>query len=290
MTIQIKHAFTSLKGDGGDATLVRPSNWNAAHTFQLATGKLVGRLTAGAGDAEEIALTAYMADLLGSADAAALAAKLGLFTTGDVKFSLNATAATGWIAYASTGTLGKTGSGASILASALAQPLYELVYNAISDTFCPVSGGRTGNSANDFNAGKTLQMPIFSGRTIVGTGAFPGGTTRLLGQPVGEEAHALVVAEIPTLASRNASQAIAVGPGVGIHMPIANSGFAQFSANAASGTVTAPFTGGSIGSVTGTTAFNGNNDINVSTTGTTTVPTSHNNMQPSQPLAVHVKL
>ena len=28
----IKHAFTSAKSDGGDATLVRPSDWNAAHT------------------------------------------------------------------------------------------------------------------------------------------------------------------------------------------------------------------------------------------------------------------
>ncbi len=28
----VKHAFTSAKADGGDATQVRPSNWNAAHT------------------------------------------------------------------------------------------------------------------------------------------------------------------------------------------------------------------------------------------------------------------
>lgn len=27
----IKHAFTSSVADGGDATLVRPSNWNAVH-------------------------------------------------------------------------------------------------------------------------------------------------------------------------------------------------------------------------------------------------------------------
>jgi len=27
----IKHAFTSAKADGGDATLVRPSNWNDNH-------------------------------------------------------------------------------------------------------------------------------------------------------------------------------------------------------------------------------------------------------------------
>lgn len=30
----IKHAFTSGKADGGDTTLVQPSNWNADHTIQ----------------------------------------------------------------------------------------------------------------------------------------------------------------------------------------------------------------------------------------------------------------
>lgn len=29
----VTHAFTSPKADGGDATLVQPSNWNAAHTL-----------------------------------------------------------------------------------------------------------------------------------------------------------------------------------------------------------------------------------------------------------------
>jgi len=30
----MKHGFVSAKSDGGDATLVRPSNWNAAHTWE----------------------------------------------------------------------------------------------------------------------------------------------------------------------------------------------------------------------------------------------------------------
>lgn len=29
----VKHAFTNPKADGGDATIVRPSNWNADHTI-----------------------------------------------------------------------------------------------------------------------------------------------------------------------------------------------------------------------------------------------------------------
>lgn len=34
----VKHAFTSAKSDGADATLVRPSDWNAGHLTPYATG------------------------------------------------------------------------------------------------------------------------------------------------------------------------------------------------------------------------------------------------------------
>jgi len=33
----IKHAFTSAKSDPGDATLIKPSDWNAGHTIDAAT-------------------------------------------------------------------------------------------------------------------------------------------------------------------------------------------------------------------------------------------------------------
>lgn len=58
MTISLKHAFTSAKADGTDSTLIQPSNWNAEHTLTLATSRLVGRTTAGAGAAEEISVNA----------------------------------------------------------------------------------------------------------------------------------------------------------------------------------------------------------------------------------------
>ena len=56
MTVSLKHAFTSPKTDGVDATLVQPSNWNAEHSLQLATNRLLGRTTAGTGAAEEISV------------------------------------------------------------------------------------------------------------------------------------------------------------------------------------------------------------------------------------------
>jgi hypothetical protein len=56
MAVSLKHAFSSAKTDGADATLVQPSNWNAEHTLQLATNRLLGRTTAGTGAVEEISI------------------------------------------------------------------------------------------------------------------------------------------------------------------------------------------------------------------------------------------
>ncbi len=56
MTISLKHLFQSSVPDGGDTTLVQPSNWNEEHVLEMATGKLLGRSTAGTGAAEEISV------------------------------------------------------------------------------------------------------------------------------------------------------------------------------------------------------------------------------------------
>lgn len=60
MTISLKHAFVSGKGDGADSSLVQPSNWNAEHTLSMATARLVGRTTAGDGAAEEISVSSSL--------------------------------------------------------------------------------------------------------------------------------------------------------------------------------------------------------------------------------------
>lgn len=54
MAISLKHAFTSAKSDGGDTSLVRPSNWNAEHNLTCATAVVLGRTTAGTGAVEEL--------------------------------------------------------------------------------------------------------------------------------------------------------------------------------------------------------------------------------------------
>lgn len=88
----IKHEFTNPQLDGIDATITRPSNWNADHVIQddtvtyaqiqniSTTDKLLGRATAGAGDIEEITLTAAGRALIDDVDAAAQRVTLGLGT------------------------------------------------------------------------------------------------------------------------------------------------------------------------------------------------------------------
>lgn len=204
MTIQIKHAFVSAKGDGGDATLVRPSNWNAAHSTSMATGQLIGRLTAGVGVFEEIPVSAYMAGLLNAADQAALAGLLGLFETGDVKYTFKTTASSGWVLIlGGTGTYGNTignaASGAVSRANADCLALFTLIYGACSDALAPVSGGRSGNATTDFNANKTIRVPNLVGRSPIGAGSSTndGTNARTLGQLYGAELNTLLTANLP---------------------------------------------------------------------------------------------
>lgn len=277
MAISITHPFVSLKGDGGDATLVKPSHWNAAHTTSMATGNILGRMTAGAGSFEELPTTAYMIAALNSADKAALVAALGIgvFDTGDVKFSIDSAAAAGWISYSGEGTISKAGAGGTVRAGADCLPLWIIIYIGITDAFCPVSGGRTGSdvtsATNDFNAGKTMALPRFSGRAIIGAGSGSGLTGRAGGAYGGEETHLLTTPEIPSHTHANSLN----DPGHlhgGIPAFAGAGGAGSF--NAVSGTVNS---GGSFTGVTITNAAAGGGG-------------AHNNMQPHVAMWVKVKL
>lgn len=56
MAIEVKHKFQSQKEDGGDATLIRPSNWNDVHEISMMGPRVLGRATAGQGAAQELTL------------------------------------------------------------------------------------------------------------------------------------------------------------------------------------------------------------------------------------------
>lgn len=202
MTIQIKHSFTSAKGDGGDATVIRPSNWNAVHNTSMATGNLLGRLTAGVGAFEEIPISAFMAAILASTDANAFLAALGVgaFNTGDTKFSIDPAAPAGWIVYnlnTASGTIGNAASTATVRANADCSALFQLIWNSIADADCPVTGGRGGSALADFNANKQIGLPWIPGRAIIGNAGGVTLSTRVIGRTYGAEFVALAVSEMP---------------------------------------------------------------------------------------------
>ena len=206
MTLSIKHAFTSAKSDGTDATKVQPSNWNAEHNISLAADRLIGRDSSGPGTAQEIICTAFGRAILSAADIAALvAAGVPVATTGDVKFTLKTIADTGWIKV-SYGTIGDATSGAIIRANADCAALFALIYNNFTDAYCPIytqNGGALtsriaqGSATNAWNNHCIIFLPDIVGRVIGTSGVGNGLTTRALGQYLGTESHVITTNEMP---------------------------------------------------------------------------------------------
>lgn len=245
MAIQIKHAFTSLKGDGTDATLVQPSSWNDAHSFTMATLQLIGRLTAGAGAAEEIPISALVANAFNSADGLAFLQALGVggFRTGDGKITMQSAAEAGWIML-DDGTFGDASSGASSRANADTAALFTLFYNNISDANAPLflnSGAATtrvaqGVAASAFAAHCRMSLPKQIGRALCAAGTGAGLSARALATYGGEENHTLTASEVPSITSTSG----AVG-----------GTFSGSVTGSCSGSVTGTVSGSASGSVTG---------------------------------------
>lgn len=122
-------------------------------------------------------------------------------------------------------TIGNALSGASERANADTQALWIFLYNA--DPNLTVSGGRSGNALNDFNANKQLTLPDYRGRVIAGlddmgnaaagrltnnaNGFGVAGTT--LGAEGGAEGLSLSLAQIPTGITSNGNNSITVSSG-----------------------------------------------------------------------------
>lgn len=280
MTLAITHAFISAKGDGTDATLVRPSNWNAGHATSMANGALLGNTSGGVGAIQELALSPFIAAILNAADAPTLLNLLGIgaFSTGDVCHTINPTPPAGWIIYQGTGTISDATGTGTVRANADCSALFQLIWNNISDTWCPVPGGRGASAVADFAAHKQITLPWFSGRTIVGAGSGGSLTTRNLAQYFGEESHALVTAELashfhsasmydPAHTHSITAGAVQGGGGTSTFINVGNS------------TTGASATGVRVNSPNG-----------LDTTYSTGSGTAHNNMQPSIPMWTKVKL
>jgi hypothetical protein len=77
MAVSLKHTTEAVGTDAGNGE-IRKAQWNEEHTLTLATDRLLGRATAGAGAVEEITCTAAGRNLIDDADAAAQRTTLGL--------------------------------------------------------------------------------------------------------------------------------------------------------------------------------------------------------------------
>jgi hypothetical protein len=111
--------------------------------------------------------------------------------TGDLRVSVNAFAPYGWVAANPSGTIGTAASGATSRPNADTWPLYLLIYTSVSDTFAPVTGGRTApgttpaNAFTDFTLNKSMNLPFTAGRLLGITGnAGAGFPTYVDGQSV----------------------------------------------------------------------------------------------------------
>lgn len=88
---------------------------------------------------------------------------------GDVKATYWSSAPLGWLPM-NDGTIGNTGSGATLAAGQWTFQLYKTLWDAVSNTYAPVTGGRGATAQADFIANKALQLPLSLGRSIAATG------------------------------------------------------------------------------------------------------------------------
>jgi hypothetical protein len=85
-------------------------------------------------------------------------------STGDIKFRATSETIAGWVKLNGL-TVGSASSGATGRANADTQQLFTHLWVNCPNAHCPVSGGRGGTAAGDFNANKTITVLDLRGRS-----------------------------------------------------------------------------------------------------------------------------
>jgi microcystin-dependent protein len=179
--------------------------------FYLADGSVHVRLTDSAGLVQFDYPSLLVVGASGGGGSGAVIDVTTIASVGDTKFRQAAATLSGWVRLNGL-TIGSATSGASERANADTQALFVYLYGICDNTHCPVSGGRTGNALNDFNANKALTVPDWRGRGPwglddmgnVAAGTYSGvpfsgsDTATTAGGLAGENAHTLTTAEMPS--------------------------------------------------------------------------------------------
>lgn len=110
--------------------------------------------------------------------------------TGDLRTSLNTFAPYGWVAMNDM-TIGSATSGATGRHNIDTFPLYQLIWNNVSNANAPVTGGRGGSAFADFTGNKPLKLTLTLGRALASAGAGAGLTSRALGATTGGEVNTI---------------------------------------------------------------------------------------------------
>ena len=176
MVAQIKHTFQSSKGDGPDIGLVKPSDWNAAHSHTMPARTLWGNPNADEGAAQEIPLGAGLAFNDGTIYSAVRAIPVGavLPLAGNYE-------PPGW--FICDGR-------------AVSRTTYSVLYSITGTKFGSGDGSTTFNIPDmrgRVPAGKDNLGGISANRLTPAT--IPGGATDV-GKVAGTERHVLTVAEL----------------------------------------------------------------------------------------------
>jgi hypothetical protein len=143
-----------------------------------------------------------------------------IMSTGDLKVKYSTGVLAGFVRTNGL-TIGNATSGASERANSDTQALFIFLYNC-GDATLTVSGGRSGNAISDYNAGKTITLPNYSGRALAalddqGAGAqgiltapYFGVAATVLGAAGGFQNATIGIAFLPLITSTNPTQAISV--------------------------------------------------------------------------------
>lgn len=213
-----------------------------------------------------------------------------LARTGDLKARYSTGTHSGWVRAAGR-TIGSATSGATERANSDCEDLFEHLWSA--DANLSVSGGRGANAAADWAANKTIALPDFRDRIIVGLGdmgnsdadriadSLTSSTNTALGATAGTSTHTLVAAETP--AHTHTFSGSTSSDGAHTH---------SFSVvNGDTGPSNVPADGNGSVSGTATTSSNGAHTHTYSgTTSSVGSGSAHNNLQPGMFATIYIKL